>query len=168
MKTRIGRVGWIGIMTLCPDQETHSEPSRRPPRYIPKVLVATTAALGIPALGALSPMAPAAFAAYSNSAASSVVPASPAPAGVLKAPAAASQHVTIAGFKFSPATLTVRVGTTVTWTNSDSAAHNVSGGPLHSPALNHGASYRHTFTKAGTYHYVCTFHPWMKGTVIVK
>jgi amicyanin len=155
-------------MTLCSDQETHSEPSWRPPRHIPKVLVATTTALGISAFGVLSPMAPAAFAAHSSSAASPVVPASSAPAGVLKATAAASRHVTIAGFKFSPASLTVRAGTRVTWTNTDSAAHNVSGGPLHSPKLNHGASYSHTFTRAGTYHYVCTYHPWMHGTVIVK
>lgn len=155
-------------MRLCPDQETHSEPPRRPPRHIPKVLVATTTALGISALGAPGPVALAASAAHPSSAASSVVPASSASAGVLKAPAAASRHVTIAGFAFSPASLTVRVGTTVTWTNTDSAAHNVRGGPLHSPKLNHGASYSYTFTKAGTYHYVCTFHPWMKGAVIVK
>lgn len=155
-------------MTICPDQETHSGPPRRPPRHIPKVLAVTTAALGISAFGALSPMAPAAFAAHPSSAASPVVPASPAPAGVLKAPAAASRHVIIAGFKFSPASLTVRVGTTVTWTNNDSVAHNVRGGPLHSPTLNHGASYSHTFTRAGTYHYVCTIHPGMHGTVIAK
>lgn len=108
-------------------------------------------------------MGAAALAAHPNTAAA--VATSP------QAPAATSQKVTIAGLKFSPANLTVRAGTTVTWTNTDPVAHNVTSsgsGPLHSPTLNKGASYSYTFTKAGTYRYVCTFHNWMHGTVTVK
>lgn len=80
-----------------------------------------------------------------------------------------SQSVTIANFAFSPATLTVKKGTTVTWTNQDSAPHNVrgtNGGPS-SETLAKGQSYSFTFTTAGTFPYICSIHPNMKATVIV-
>ncbi|MFD4502430.1 cupredoxin family copper-binding protein [Streptomyces sp. NPDC058457] len=79
--------------------------------------------------------------------------------------------VAIKNFAFSPATLKVPVGTTVTWTNQDSDAHTVTsagpGGPLHSAALATHATYSHTFTKPGTYAYLCTVHPFMTATVEV-
>ncbi|MFD0632144.1 cupredoxin family copper-binding protein [Catenulispora yoronensis] len=77
----------------------------------------------------------------------------------------------IAGFAFAPAALTVKVGTTVTWTNKDSDAHTVtsqgSGGPLQSKALADGESFSYTFTTPGTYAYLCTIHPFMTATVTV-
>jgi plastocyanin len=88
------------------------------------------------------------------------------------APAANGHSVVIKGFKFVPATLTVRVGTKVTFTQEDSTPHTVSGSGnsafLNSAALNKGQSYTVTFSKAGTYHYICSIHPTMHGTVIVK
>ncbi|MFE7972681.1 plastocyanin/azurin family copper-binding protein [Streptomyces shenzhenensis] len=79
--------------------------------------------------------------------------------------------VTINNFAFSPAKLKVTVGTRVTWTNQDTDAHTVtsagSGGPLHSAALATHATYSHTFTKPGTYAYLCTIHPFMTATVEV-
>ena len=79
--------------------------------------------------------------------------------------------VAIQGFAFAPANLTVKVGTTVTWTNKDSDAHTVtsqgSGGPFQSKALATGESYSYTFTTAGTYSYLCTIHPFMTATVTV-
>ncbi|MGW3168588.1 cupredoxin domain-containing protein [Streptomyces sp. NPDC001153] len=79
--------------------------------------------------------------------------------------------VAIKNFAFSPATLKVKAGTTVTWTNEDTDAHTVtsagSGGPLHSPALATHGTYSYTFTKPGSYAYVCTIHPFMTGTVEV-
>ncbi|MFD8390761.1 cupredoxin family copper-binding protein [Streptomyces sp. NPDC059680] len=88
------------------------------------------------------------------------------------AAAPVSAHaVAIKNFAFSPATLKVKAGTTVTWTNEDTDAHTVtsagSGGPLHSAALATHGSYTHTFTKPGSYAYVCTIHPFMTGTVEV-
>jgi plastocyanin len=88
------------------------------------------------------------------------------------APAPVSGHsVAIKNFAFSPASLTVSVGTTVTWTNQDGDAHTVTsqgtGGPLASPSLTTGARYSYTFTKAGTYAYLCTIHPFMTATVRV-
>jgi len=78
--------------------------------------------------------------------------------------------VNIANLAFGPATLTVTAGTTVTWTNMDQIAHTVSDTQdgISSPVLNQNQSYSFTFTKPGTYHYICTIHPFMHGTVIVS
>lgn len=89
------------------------------------------------------------------------------------APAAASaKSVTISGYAYSPATLTVAVGDTVTWTNQDTAPHNVvvTSGPekFTSPTLQKGQSYTFTFTKAGSYQYYCSLHPDMKASVTVS
>jgi plastocyanin len=82
----------------------------------------------------------------------------------------ATNIVAIQNFAFSPATITVKVGTKVTWTNKDSAAHTVTGDSNDGPAsgtLAQGASYSFTFSKAGTFSYACSIHPNMKGTVVV-
>jgi plastocyanin len=83
----------------------------------------------------------------------------------------AGNAVTIKGFAFAPAALTVKVGTKVTWTNQDSDAHTVTSqdnsGPLSSAALSTGQTYSYTFTKPGTYSYLCTIHPFMTATVTV-
>ena len=81
-----------------------------------------------------------------------------------------SGSVTIKNFAFSPKSITVNVGDTVTWTNQDSVAHNAvyNDGVFDTGRLNKGDSGSFRFTKAGTYNYKCTFHPTiMKGTVIV-
>lgn len=83
----------------------------------------------------------------------------------------AGNTVAIKGFAFAPAAITVKAGTTVTWTNQDSDAHTVTSqnnsGPLSSVALNTGQSYSYKFTKPGTYSYLCTIHPFMTATVTV-
>lgn len=94
------------------------------------------------------------------------------PGGGANGGAPVSGHsVAIKNFAFSPASLTVSVGTTVTWTNQDGDAHTVTsqgtGGPLASPSMTTGARYSYTFTKAGTYSYLCTIHPFMTATVRV-
>ncbi|WP_238598783.1 cupredoxin domain-containing protein [Saccharothrix sp. ALI-22-I] len=85
--------------------------------------------------------------------------------------AAAAKSVSISGYAYSPATLTVNVGDTVTWTNQDTAPHNVvvTSGPekFTSPTLQKGQSYTFTFTKAGSYQYYCSVHPDMKASVTV-
>jgi plastocyanin len=82
---------------------------------------------------------------------------------------AATNSVVIKNFAFSPAAVTVAVGTTVAWTNSDQDPHTVtaSGGGFTSPTLNTGDTFRFTFTKAGRYEYLCTIHPFMTATVVV-
>jgi amicyanin len=90
-----------------------------------------------------------------------------APAG----PAVASTSVDIKEFAFGPQSITVKVGATVTWTNDDQDPHTVTSqagtGPLKSQTLNNGDTFKYTFTKAGTYDYLCTIHPFMTGTVVV-
>lgn len=83
---------------------------------------------------------------------------------------AATVNVKIQGFAFDPTPLTVNVGDTVTWTNSDTAAHNATAddGTFKTPDIAQGQSASVTVTKAGTFTYICTIHPRMKGTLIVQ
>jgi plastocyanin len=73
------------------------------------------------------------------------------------------------GFAFTPATLTVPVGTTVTWRNTTSAPHTVTSdtGNTLNGMLSTGGTYSFTFTTAGTYAYHCSIHPFMKAMIIV-
>ncbi|MCC2657026.1 MAG: hypothetical protein K0Q76_2134 [Panacagrimonas sp.] len=83
-------------------------------------------------------------------------------------PPAGANTVTIANFAFAPATLTVPVGTTVTWTNQDGSNHFVKFVDSGSDRLKKGATYMRTFTAPGTYAYECSLHPSMTGTVVVQ
>jgi plastocyanin len=99
-------------------------------------------------------------------------PSSPAPAASPSA-AGGGDAITIENFAFSPATLAVKTGTTVTWTNRDSAPHIVVSDTgaqqaFSSNSLSDGASFTFTFTQAGTYPYHCSIHPSMKGTITVQ
>lgn len=84
---------------------------------------------------------------------------------------AQSTNVDMMNYAFSPASLTISVGDTVTWTNHDAAPHNVvvSDGPVKftSPLLQQGETYSYTFTQAGQYSYYCSVHPDMKATITV-
>jgi plastocyanin len=84
-------------------------------------------------------------------------------------PAAAGNTVSIASFSFQPAELTVAVGTTVTWTNNDSASHTVTAddGSFKSGTLGNGATFSQTFATPGTFAYHCAIHSSMKGTITV-
>jgi len=85
-------------------------------------------------------------------------------------PAAASAAVKIDNFVFGPQTITVPVGTTVTWTNSDGIPHTAAStdGVFKSKVMDTDEKFSYTFTKAGTYPYYCSIHPKMTGTVVVK
>ncbi|HZT51111.1 MAG TPA: cupredoxin family copper-binding protein [Stellaceae bacterium] len=86
--------------------------------------------------------------------------------------AAAPAGVTISGFAFAPATLTVPRGTTVTWTNEDDEPHTVASADdprrFKSGALDTGDRFSFTFDTPGTYKYFCTIHPHMQGVVVVR
>ncbi len=98
-------------------------------------------------------------------------PAAPTTGVSITAPAAPvrGDQVTIDGFAFEPVSLTVTAGTTVTWTNRDEEPHTVaaSDGSFHSPGMGTGGTFTHTFAAAGTFDYVCSIHPMMRGTVVV-
>lgn len=83
-----------------------------------------------------------------------------------------SPSVVMKDLSFSPSTITVKVGTKVTWTNQDTVKHDVSPDSSSddfkaSSLLGKGESYSFTFNKPGTYAYHCTPHPFMKATVVV-
>lgn len=83
-----------------------------------------------------------------------------------------TSSVEIRNYAFSPGTIRVKKGTTVTWTNHDSIGHDITptgGGDdfKASDLLNNGESYSFTFNTAGTYTYKCSPHPYMTGTVEV-
>jgi plastocyanin len=85
-------------------------------------------------------------------------------------PSAAAADVKIDNFVFGPQTLTVQVGTTVTWTNHDDIPHTVvsTEGVFKSKVRDTDEKFSYTFTKPGTYPYYCSVHPKMTGTVVVK
>ena len=78
--------------------------------------------------------------------------------------------VNIDGAAFAPAELTVAVGDAVVWANTDPYPHTATSrtGGLDSQEIPSGKSWKYTAKKKGDYHYVCTIHPSMKGTIHVK
>ncbi|MGW4770073.1 cupredoxin domain-containing protein [Nocardia sp. NPDC004278] len=84
----------------------------------------------------------------------------------------AAVTVDVADMKFSPADVTVKVGETVTWKFKDSVPHTVQGigdkaMGINSPIFDRG-QWSYTFTAPGTYRYLCSLHPQMRGTVTVE
>ncbi len=145
-----------------------------------ELALAFTAAIFL--LGFVTAMcaAPAASSARSQQTAAALATASPTMAadatsgstvtGETVAPATAAT-VTMgaqgASFVFAPATLTIRVGTTITWKNTSTVPHTVVGSGFDSGVLMAGQSFTHTFTQAGTFAYTCTIHPGMAATIRV-
>jgi plastocyanin len=87
----------------------------------------------------------------------------------MKAAGAGQQQVVVDNFSFAPATTTVPVGTTITWTNRDDVPHNVvsTEQKFKSPVLDTDEKFSHTFDAPGTYKYYCSIHPKMTGEVVV-
>jgi len=92
---------------------------------------------------------------------------SPAPA-----PPASTRTVDIHNYEFSPKSITVATGTSITWTNHDVDAHTVTqsgaSARMKSKSLAKGATFSYTFTTPGAYNYICALHPQMKGAVDVQ
>lgn len=131
---------------------------------VPFVMLLASACAGksqaSPAATAAPPVAPAALA--------TIVPtATPSATGQS---ATAGPQVSIDNFNFTPATVTVPAGTTVTWTNHDDTPHTVTSSDkaLGSPAVNSDAQFTFTFSTPGTYNYFCSIHPFMTAKVIVQ
>jgi plastocyanin len=76
-----------------------------------------------------------------------------------------------ATWKYEPAALTVKLGTEVTWTNTGAVVHTVTAADrkaFDSRNIGPKARFSWTFQSAGTFAYFCTYHPWMKGTIVVQ
>jgi amicyanin len=95
-----------------------------------------------------------------------------APPATAPSDPASPQQVSIDNFAFSPASITVAVGTRVTWINRDDVPHTVTSSTkdkvLKSAALDTDETYSFVFTKPGVFDYYCAVHPHMTGQVIVK
>jgi plastocyanin len=84
--------------------------------------------------------------------------------------AQATSTILIKNFDFGPTETTVSAGSTVTWKNLDGEPHTVASldGAFHSQALDQGDSFNFKFDKPGVYKYICSIHPRMKASIIVK
>ena len=87
--------------------------------------------------------------------------------------AAGSAEISIENFSFKPTILTIAPGTAVTWVNNDEEPHNIVnvGGStrlFRSQGLDGGDKYTFVFDTPGTYSYICSVHPRMEGTIVVK
>lgn len=84
--------------------------------------------------------------------------------------ASGAPTVDIKNFMFTPMSLTVQVGGKVTWKFEDAANHTVVADDrsFSSPSMSNGQTFSHTFSKAGTYKYTCSIHPYMTGSIVVK
>lgn len=115
---------------------------------------------------------------FATSCQTSPSPEAPAPESTLPTgqeepesnPPEAGTEVAIVGFAFKAATLTVPIGTTVTWTNQDSAPHTVTAreGLFDGGTLSRNDTFSYTFTEKGTFEHYCKIHPYMTGTIIVE
>jgi plastocyanin len=130
--------------------------SSSPPAAQPSVTFGSNA-IGTPGMPGMSGMP------SMPSPSAGAAPATGSPAAV------AGDQVSIDNFAFAPATLTVKAGSTVTWTNRDEEPHTVAAtdGSFHSPGMGTGATFSHAFPTAGKFDYVCSIHPMMHGTVVV-
>ena len=90
--------------------------------------------------------------------------------GASTASAEDTARVLVQNFMFTPDSLTVAAGTTVTWTNLDAEPHTVSSdtGLFRSGALDTNDSFAFKFDEPGTYHFICSIHPQMMGTIVVE
>ena len=128
------------------------------PRQILPALVAVAAAASL-------------FAGCGGSDSNASSPPKSTSASAKPASGASGSAVTISGFKFAPASLTVKSGAKVTVTNDDSTAHTATaddGNSFDTGTLDPGSSQTISVTKPGTYAYHCSIHPFMKGTIVVR
>jgi plastocyanin len=86
------------------------------------------------------------------------------------AQAAGPISIEVKDFMFMPTTLNVEAGASVTWVNKDDEPHTVVSdtGLFRSGALDTGESFSFKFDKPGIYHFTCSIHPRMVGTIVVK
>lgn len=134
-------------------------------RLLP-LTIAAAAALSLAACGSDSASSSTTSAGTTAPAAASST-AAPTTTGAMTAPAT-GDAVSIGAFVFEPAELHVAVGTAVTWTNTHDQPHTAtSAGNFDTGAIQPGESASVTFDKAGTFSYICSFHPFMTGAVVV-
>jgi amicyanin len=153
--------------TLANPEPTH-KPRRTPWRA---AALAAASAVALAACGASASGAGSTPSPPTTATSAPGIPGAPTPGATTAVPPvpAATADVGIVNFKFTPSALTVKVGTTVVWTNKDAIGHTVNfmTGGINSNVLNQNDQFTHTFTTPGTYDYICSIHPFMHGSVTV-
>ena len=83
---------------------------------------------------------------------------------------AGDSQIVIKGFMFMPTAVTIKVGSSVTWANKDDEPHTIASdtGLFRSGAIDSDESFTFKFDRPGTYHYTCSIHPRMVGTIVVQ
>lgn len=89
-------------------------------------------------------------------------------AAVAASSASETVAVEIRDFAFSPATVKIKQGGKVKWSNKDAADHTIKMGSYESTRMSQGLSFTYQFKEKGTFDYICGLHPSMKGTVVVE
>ena len=105
---------------------------------------------------------------YGNAPSASNDSSIPVPTPTTQNPAVVGNAINIQNFAFSPATLTIKKGEAVTWTNNDSAPHQIKSATVNSELMSKGQTFSFTFNDTGTFDYICAPHPSMKGKIIVE
>ncbi len=107
--------------------------------------------------------------AVTSTASTSTASTSTASTSTASTSTASQNSIAIQNYAFSPSALTIQKGANVTWKNDDSVQHNVvsDSSAFSSPLLNKGDTYTHQFNNTGTFSYICSIHPYMKGTIVV-
>ena len=162
---------------------TRARPSKAPtvtairtvtrPRRLRAAALGATAVIGVTACSAAngaSPKQQGAGRAMANMSEMGGTAPAGTPGAVTVAPRTVQKgdmQVQIVNFTFAPGTVTIRAGQAVEWTNRDSIAHTVDFSGVTSNVLTRGDTYTQRFMTPGTYHYICSIHPFMHGTVIV-
>jgi len=99
---------------------------------------------------------------------SSTAQPSPTPTLSISKETLPTVYIEIKGSAFNPEKLTIARGTTVQWTNSDSATYNITGKDFYSGELEKGDSWSKQFNETGNYSYYCSKHTYIKGEIVVK
>ncbi|RJQ22508.1 copper-binding protein [Candidatus Woesearchaeota archaeon] len=95
-------------------------------------------------------------------------PSPPAPGETTPVQTGQLTEVTIEGFAFNPPVVTIRAGESVRFKNLDRVTHTATGDSFDTGPLASGESKEITFDTPGTYDYICTPHPNMKGKIVVQ
>jgi len=85
----------------------------------------------------------------------------------MPAPATDKNTVLIQDYKYQPAEITIQKGEAIIWINQDSVRHTATNDYFDSGLLSKGESFKQMFNEVGTFAYICTPHPYMKGKIIV-
>jgi plastocyanin len=170
MSTRNSRTWWplvgAAVLMLVLLAGCTGAPPRQAPATTPTP--ATTVPPAATMTTVVTTVAPTTMVTTTQTTVATTVPTTPSPPGFF--------NITIKEFAFSPASVTVPAGTTVTWTNQDSVPHTIvndfnplfsQGAMFTSSQLQTGQSFSFTFKDPGTFGYHCGIHTYMKGTVTV-